>query len=205
MKTDKPKTGFIDSLYAISAFAEKSEKVSIREILNMLSSYGPAALCVLFSFPFCLPIPLPGVSIPFGVVLILVGLQMIFTGRLWLPNWLLNKRIPGRILKKIIDKVTKYTLFLQKFIHPRPGFLTGNRSFVRLNGILITIFSVFLALPIPIPMTNFFATLPIISLGLGMLEDDGICVFVGYLLSSVSLCFFFFLIYFGFGEIESLV
>jgi hypothetical protein len=49
----------------------------------------------------------------------------------------------------------------------------------------------------PIPLTNLFFAYPILAFGLGLLEDDGLMIVVGYLLTLVCFSFFTAIIWFG--------
>ncbi len=190
---------------ALELILKVPHAVTIKEVLTILAKHGHAALLLIFSLPLCLPIPLPGLSTPFGFLLCLIGIQMGYTNHLWLPKWILEKKIPKNTLQKIIKKVISISLFLQKFLKPRLPIFTKNKSFIRINGTLIVILSLLLSLPLPIPFTNFMSTLPIIFLGLGFLEDDGVCILVGYFLALACFSFFFYLAYFGASEIKHLI
>lgn len=201
-KTTVPSTPFTEALEII---LKVPHVITIQKILSILAKHGHATLLLIFSFPLCLPIPLPGLSTPFGFLLCLIGIQMGFTKRLWLPKWILEKKIPKNTLDKIIKKVISISTFLQKFLKPRLPILTQNKSFIKINGTLIAMLSLLLSLPLPIPFTNLISTLPIICLGLGFLEDDGICILIGYFLALACFSFFFYIIYFGASEIKHLI
>ncbi|MBS0627244.1 MAG: exopolysaccharide biosynthesis protein [Verrucomicrobia bacterium] len=193
------KTPFLDALERI---LEVPYDITIREILSILAKHGHATLLLIFSLPLCLPIPLPGLSTLFGLLLGLIGIQMGFTKRLWLPKWILEKKIPKDTLKKIITKLISLSIFLQKFLHPRLTLLTKNQFLIGCSGVVISLLSLLLSIPLPIPLTNLVSTLPIIAMGLGFLEDDGLCVVIGYFLALVCFTFFFYLGYFGYTDIE---
>lgn len=199
MKKPKRQTPFLDALEKI---LDIPYDITIKEILSILAKHGHATLLLIFSLPLCLPIPLPGLSTIFGLLLALIGIQMGFTKRLCLPSWILQKKIPNGTLKKIVTKLISLSIFLQKFLHPRLSFLTKNRFCIGCSGILISLLSLLLSIPLPIPLTNLVSTLPIIAMGLGFLEDDGLCILIGYLLALVCFTFFFYLVYFGYTDIE---
>jgi hypothetical protein len=45
------------------------------------------------AFPFCTPIPLPGFSLPFGLVIAIIGLRLALGQKPWLPRtcWTRNR------------------------------------------------------------------------------------------------------------------
>jgi hypothetical protein len=205
IKMDKKTTNRIKFTDPLNIILKTPHAITVEEILAILSKHGHATLLLVFSLPLCLPIQIPGLSIPFGLILCLIGLQMAFAKTLWLPKWILNKTIPKNTLNKVIKKIISISHFLQKFLRPRLSFLLENKFFLATSGILIAILSLLLSLPLPIPMTNLVSTLPIICFGLGFLEDDGVCILLGYFFSLVCFAFFFSLAYFGTTEITQLV
>jgi len=66
-----------------------------------------------------------------------------------------------------------------------------------MNGILLAFLSVLLALPLPIPMSNMLAAIPIVLIALALLEDDGLYLAAGYL--AAIPCAVFFTVLFVFG------
>jgi hypothetical protein len=50
----------------------------------------------------------------------------------------------------------------------------------RVNGAMLAALGIFLALPLPIPLTNVITAWAIFLISLGILEDDGLFIFLGY-------------------------
>jgi len=63
------------------------------------------------------------------------------------------------------------------------------------NGLLIFLLGSFLALPLPIPLTNLAVGWSIFLVTLGLLEDDGVFVLVGYLVFLLTLMFFILILF----------
>ena len=202
MNKKVPLSPFIASLKLI---LKSAGDVTIEKILFILSEHGHPALLLIFTLPLCFPLQIPGMSTPFGLLLALIGIQMGFTKYLWLPNWILRKKIPKKMLHKVIRKIIVISLFLRKFLRPRLRVLTKNRTSLKFNGVLICILALILALPIPVPMINLVSALPILSIGIGLLKEDGVCVLVGYFLSVVCFLFYSWLIHLGFAGIKHLL
>lgn len=185
-----------DLLQKVVCLAEKSEVVTYRQLFSILTGKGYAALLIILSLPFCLPIQIPGFSTPFGLTLAFMGLRIAFGKRLWWPKWILERQISGKTLQKLGLKAMDFLKDMEKIIKPRLQFLTGSVLY-RLNGILIFLLAFLLSLPLPIPFTNMLAALPIFCIGFGLLQDDGIALLVGYGLSLACLSTFAGLIFFG--------
>jgi len=54
------------------------EGVTIGKVVEILRGRGLDVLVILLALPFCTPIPLPGLSTPFGLVLMFLGLRIAF-------------------------------------------------------------------------------------------------------------------------------
>ena len=80
----------------ILAFADRI--VTLREILQAIGGRGYNLL--LIALPLTTPIPLPGFSVPFGSVFILVGPRLALAQKPWLPEMLLRRPISARALRK---------------------------------------------------------------------------------------------------------
>lgn len=187
---EKNKLSFIEALDLISKTADDNGSITIKQIFSILSGKGYAALLILFSFPFCLPIQIPGFSTPFGIILVFLGLRVAFGQRLWWPKWILNKSLTSERVEKLVNKVTRIMQWLGKFLHPRFQFLTKESHLHRLHGLIVAILAVFLSLPLPIPFTNMLAAIPILCMGLGLLEDDGVFILIAYALALLCMGLF---------------
>ncbi len=66
---------------------ERSPKVTLTEILELAGERIFGFLFVILSLPSALPVPAPGYSVPFGIALFLLALQLISGAKLpWLPH-----------------------------------------------------------------------------------------------------------------------
>lgn len=191
------KRSFLESLRCIVDMCHKASEIKIEKIFEVLAGNGFAALLVLFSFPFCLPIQIPGFSTPFGLILGFLGLRIAFGRHLWWPKWILEKNITANSLEKIIKKIIAVVQVIQKVIKPRLLGLVTSRMLLRLHGIVVFFLAIFLSLPLPIPFTNMLAALPILCFGLGLLEDDGLFILIAYLLTFFCLSLFIIILFFG--------
>jgi len=191
---------FQNSLKEILDLTETIAEIKIEQIFYILSGKGSAALLIIFSFPFCLPIQIPGFSTPFGIMLGYLGLRIAFGQKVWWPKWILSKSIASKNLNKIVKKIITFFQyrFVKKLFKPRLTFFTQNSLHHRILGIVIFLLAILLALPLPIPMTNMLAAMPILSMGLGLLEDDGLFIIIGYILALI--CFISYLGLFLLGK-----
>jgi len=178
MKKIPLQTTFLDALHQLLDLAKQKDRIAIREIRKILSRRGTEALLAIFS----IPIPIPGLSNLFGIVLALLGFQFAIGKQPWWPKWILNKTVSSFHLESFALKTIQAIKVLRKVLRPRLSFFIQNPVFYYLNGIVICILACIVALPIPIPFTNILFATPILFMALGLLEDDGLFVLIGYLI-----------------------
>lgn len=171
--------------------------MTLGRVCQILSGRGYAVLLILFSLPFCFPISIPGLSTPFGLLLAFLGLRLAFGKKPWWPRWILAKEVSHDTLESIFKKLKGALSRLEKILHPRLLMLVKHPLAHRAHGLLIFALSLLLSLPLPIPLSNTFSALPILCLGLGLLEDDGVFVIIAYAFSLISFTFFGFIFWLG--------
>jgi hypothetical protein len=189
----------IESLKDVKDIASKTETTSIGDIFSILSGRGYAVLLTLMTFPFTLPIQIPGFSTPFGLIMAFLGLRLAFGKHLWWPEWILNRQISSKSVDSIVEHLINFfESDKMNFLRPRfPIFL--HPFFHRLNGLLICFLSLLLALPLPLPLSNIIPSVPLLCISLGLLEDDGLFIAIGYALSAlIALCIIAMALYFIF-------
>jgi hypothetical protein len=189
MKKINPPPTLEEELLHLKQKAEKGA-ISIEELLHILPGKGLALIAIILSLPFCQPVQILGMSTPFGLCIGFIGLRMAFGRHAWLPNRLLKLSISPSIMEKIVDKTLWLINKMKRWIHPRLGFLSYYPPIHLMNGLLISFLGLILALPLPIPFSNITSAWAIFLISLGMLEDDGLFIIGGYLVSLLTLAFF---------------
>jgi hypothetical protein len=120
----------------------EGKDLSLQRIADLLGDTGQAILLVLFSFPFCQPLQIPGFSTPFGIIISLIGIRMTFGGKLWMPQFIGKKKISYHNLEKIVHLTIKAVKKLHFLLAARLDYLVQNPCFHCLNGALIASFSI---------------------------------------------------------------
>ena len=167
---------------------------TIRELFEVLKGKGYPFVIIILSLPFCQPIQIPGFSTPFGIVLVFVGLRMAFGKRVWWPEWVLNLKISPKLLKSVVKKSLAFFSFLKPLLHPRMSWLCTTPRLYHLHGIFVVIMAIYLALPLPIPLSNILAAWSLFLLGLGLIEEDGIFVCIAYIIGIITIAIFLVLV-----------
>jgi hypothetical protein len=165
-------------------FADADEGVTIRSFLEKMDHRSFGFLLVVLPLPTALPFTPPGFTIPFGLLLMVLGGQMV-VGRHspWMPGWVLDRKLAAGRSKKMFSALPKFLAKFEKLVKPRfPGL---NSDLVhRLGGLFIVLAA--LAMMVPFPVTNSICAIAIFLVGLGSLEDDGLACLAGYVLCVLS-------------------
>lgn len=159
--------------------------VTLKELLTLGGERTFGFLFVLLSLPSALPVPAPGYSIPFGIVMLLLAVQLII-GRAqpWLPESWLDK---GFARTKVAGFITKGLPWLQKIeavSRPRLSIICTSPVGRLVLGVAIALMST--CMMIPIPGTNTLPAIGIFVIGFGLLDDDGAISLAGLTLCTLA-------------------
>jgi hypothetical protein len=176
------------ALQKILAETDKGEGGKTLTLGLIVESTGERSFAVLLAFlciPFLTPIPLPGLSTPFGIAVFLLGLQVaIRKHRPWLPRKLMEWKIPPKFGTRLIAFIARIFRPLERIIWPRFGFMV-NPGAMALVGIALSLDGLLLSVPSPIPLSNVIpAWIALIKI-LGISEEDGISLLGGTVLTFV--------------------
>ena len=168
--------------------------VTLGELEQKLQGRGFALFILIVSIPLCFPISIPGLSIPFGVVIMLLGLRIAMGRKPKLPGFILSKEIKYKTLEGIVKVGVKVCKALEKAAKPRMQFLRRSNLAINLIGIGLASGGLQLLLPLPplIPFSNTIPAISVVLLTAGMIERDGVFVLLGYVVNIGAW------IYFGF-------
>ena len=166
------------------------QPVRLRTLLEATQGRGFNLLLVLITVPFVTPIPLPGFSIPFGIVVALLGTRMALGQKPWLPQKLLDRELPAQFLGKFLGAASRIVKILEYFLRPRLAFVRNYAVFARIAGLLIALSGLFLVLPLPLPFSNSLPAWTVILLAAGALGRDGVFFIAGCVSFTVSVTFF---------------
>ena len=151
--------------------------ITLGEIVDRTAHAGfgfLAAFLAMISLPFV------GLSAPFGLAVSFLGGQMLVgRNRPWLPGRLRRHLVAMSTLAWLGDRVTRWTLGLERWIKPRFTMLTRG-PFWAMIGLGLMIQGIGLSLPLPFPGSNWVFAVPILIYGIGLLEDDGLLVVISH-------------------------
>lgn len=193
----KKQNSLIQGIDNLMHQAASKNGLTLQELIEGLYGKGHAILVILFSLPFSIPITIPGFSTPFGLAIAFVGLRIAFGQKVWLPRSLLQAKISLHILEKVSKVAIKVVEKLKFLTATRLEILVNAPICNLIHGCVIAFLGLLLAVPLPIPFSNTLAALPLLAFGLGILDDDGVLIIVGYVLAGVCVGFFMALAWFG--------
>jgi hypothetical protein len=171
---------------------EKSRQQSINlgDVIFLLDERAHTFLLLLLSLPFVQPIPLPGLSTPFGVAIAFLGISFLIGQKPWLPARLLKMQLPEIFLAPALQGMRRLARIMEVLLRPRILFLATNLTMQRLEGLCILVCGLLLSLPLPIPFSNMLPAMTVITFACSTLGKDGIFYVVGIFCFAITVVFF---------------
>jgi hypothetical protein len=174
----------------------KQRPITLKYLITTLSGKGRYLILMLLSLPFCQPIPLPGLSTIFGLLIVFFGVSITFGKHFMLSETLLKRKVSHKVIQSIATKILWIVKKINPLLHARLTFFTLYPAFRILNGLIIVLLGMFLALPLPIPLTNLIPGWIIFLMALGLLEDDGVLILINYCLLAAVIVLVLYLVVF---------
>lgn len=161
-----------DELRKLLVREDSAESVTLGEVFGRIGDRGFGLLLLVLSLPSALPVPAPGYSTPFGILLFILALQMVSGRRTpWLPARAAGMRLKGRFVEVMLSFLEKFFGKVEFLIKPRLRWV-GSRGGLVFLGLLVLIMAGLMILPIP--LTNTAPAFVIFLIGVGLSEEDGV-------------------------------
>lgn len=160
---------------------ERSDKVTLSDILTLAGERTFGFLFVLLSFPSALPIPAPGYSIPFGILIFLLAVQLVIgRQRPWFPAFFSKHAIALQQVQGVLRKGLPWLQRIEAVSRPRLPYICTSLPGRITIGVAIALMAI--SMMIPIPGTNTLPAIGIFVTGFGLLDDDGAISLAGLVL-----------------------
>ena len=185
---------FSETLHRLRERALKGP-TTLHDLLETVGPKGHAFLTLFLVLPFMQPIPLPGVSVAFGLMIALVGAFIAIGRPPTLPAKLGRRAVDSKTLGRICESLEKLAVRMEKIIRPRGRLVFRRVWFQRVSGLLIFVHGVLLSLPLPIPFSNFFPALVLFLTSIALLEEDGLVMIGAYVACAATAAFFTAIVY----------
>ncbi|MGD1862700.1 MAG: exopolysaccharide biosynthesis protein [Leptolyngbyaceae cyanobacterium] len=156
----------------------RSEQITLTDILSLAEERTFGFLFVLLALPSALPIPAPGYSTPFGIVMFVLAVQLIAgRQRPWLPESWKTKGFGLLQIQKVMKAGLPWLQRIEMLSRPRLTPVCTTRGGKAVLGLIIALVSI--CMMIPIVGTNTVPAIGIFITGFGLLDDDGFISIIG--------------------------
>ncbi|MDB9321225.1 MULTISPECIES: exopolysaccharide biosynthesis protein [Cyanophyceae] len=151
---------------------ERTAQVTLAEILLLAKERIFGFLLVILSLPSALPVPAPGYSMPFGALIVVLAVQLIFGAEIpWLPQRMLNHPIKLETVQKLLKAGNPWLRRIEAIARPRLSYICTTLPGKVTIGSAIALMGI--SMIIPIPGTNTIPAIGVFVTSFGLLEDDG--------------------------------
>lgn len=162
-------------------YAERA--VPVGDILDRLGARASAILVVICALPFSTPISIPGLSTPFGFIILLLATRYFLGLPPWLPQRLRRVTLPAAFFAKVLAASAKLVGWLERRLKPgRLPILADREWKLRLHTGAVIVSALLLMLPLPPlpPFTNTLPALTAVVLTFAALKRDGAGIIAGH-------------------------
>jgi len=175
---DRPLSEVVRELSEVEA-----PTITLGELISAFGASALAGLLLVFGLACALPLP-PGSTTVFGLPLVLLAPQLMLNSPApWLPQRLRERPIATAALKSPFARLIPWLQRMEAVSRPRLTFVVNGPG-RRLMGLLCTVFSLVLILPIPLGNILPAATVSVFSLAL--IQRDGVIAIAGYAFAAAS-------------------
>lgn len=157
---------------------DRPPQVTFADILQLAGERTFGFLFVLLSLPSALPVPAPGYSVPFGIVMFLLAGQLIIGKKSpLLPEKMMYRPLDLKKVQGFLKAGMPWLQRVEVICRPRLTFICRGLTGRIIIGVAIALMSV--SMMIPIPGTNTLPAMGIFLTGFGLLDDDGAITLAG--------------------------
>lgn len=169
------------------------EGLSVRTVADRFGDKGFGLFLAILALPSALPVPATGYSTPFGVLMVLLGFQLVMgRSRPWLPERALNASVSKTFARKIFGTAAWILKWTEVLVRPRMEWINGRAGQAFMGGVVIFMGSLMI---LPIPMTNTFPAFVIFMIGVSLSEDDGLIALFAFVTGVLAAAFYIYVVY----------
>ena len=189
----KRATDFATELRALSE-RYREVPVPLGEILDGLGPRASAMLVVICALPFATPISIPGLSTPFGLVILLLATRYFLGLPPWLPERLRRVVLPGAFFSKMLSASSRFIGWMERRLAERWHALADADWKLRLHTAVVILSGLLLMMPLPPlpPFTNTLPALVAVVMTFATLKRDGMGIVAGYAVFAFTVGYFVF-------------
>jgi hypothetical protein len=176
----------------------------VGKLLPGMAPRDQALFTAILSVGFLHPIPMPGVSTVFGLVIVSAGVRMAMGLGPWVPARWHGRHLPGRTMAKVFAAGAALMRRCEKVVKPRGLAISAHLWTQRASGCGIAFCGLLLSAPLP-PGTNFPPATAILLLSIGTIEEDLVFLAAGCIALAVNVLFFGAILLLGWGGVKALL
>ena len=169
----------------ITSFIEglDGKDCTLGELSEAFGEKGFGMLLLLLALPAALPIPAPGYATPFGILMIVLGSQMLRGYKTpQLPDKMKKRVLKFSLLDFSLKNGASLFRLVEFFVKPR--LENQVTKLYRFMGLIIIFMAAFMTLPIP--LTNTAPSFVIFVMAASLLEKDGLSLIAGIILTPIA-------------------
>jgi hypothetical protein len=191
-----PSAASLDFSQELRVLAERYRErpVPLGEILDTLGPRASALLVVICALPFSTPISIPGLSTPFGLVILLLASRFFLGLPPWLPGRLRRVVLPGAFFTRMLSASSKLIGWLERRLCARIPLIADAGWKLRLHTLVVIISALLLMIPLPPlpPFTNTLPALVAVVMTFSTLRRDGVGILAGHAIFAFTVGYFIF-------------
>ena len=175
----------LSALLAEHARTVASERVSLADIADFLGARSIGSWLLILALPMVLPVPAPGISVLFGIPLMMISAQLALGGRrAWLPAFILRKSMARADYVALMARMQPAVERLERLVRPRACWLANDWAKMPI-GLICLVLAMIITLPIP--LGHVAPGSAICLLALGFMERDGVVIGIGFVAAVLAL------------------
>jgi hypothetical protein len=163
----------------------RTKRVSLADIADFLGTRSIGAWLLILALPMVLPVPAPGISVLFGIPLMMISVQLALGGRrAWLPDFILKRSMARADYVALMARMQPAVERFERLVRPRAFWLANDWAKIPI-GLICLVLSMIITLPIP--MGHVAPGTAICLLALGLMERDGVVIGIGFVAAVLAL------------------
>ncbi len=169
----------VDRLIALT---EGRERISLDLIARTIGAQGHAPLLLVAAVFMVLPTGLiPGIGGALGLLVAIVGLQMITKREgVFLPNFIGKRELPADRVRGLVERIRPGAEWLRHRLRIRWELLSRGRASMVLISLILMVSGLSLLVIGAIPIATPLMGVPIGLFAFGLFARDGVLVALGY-------------------------
>ena len=175
----------LSELLAEHARTVASERVSLADIADCLGPRSIGAWLLILALPMVLPVPAPGISVLFGIPLMMISGQLALGGRrAWLPAFILRQSMARADYVALVARMRPAVERFERLVRPRAAWLATDWTKIPIGLICLLLAAI---ITLPIPLGHVAPGTAICLLALGLMERDGVVIGIGFAAAALAL------------------